>query len=53
MYKIKRLFSSKIKEEQQREFTTKSGKKMILPDIDKLVKESMKEHKEAYDILAR
>lgn len=51
MYKIKRL--SNLRGEEQREFTSSSGKKMKFPDIKRLVKDNIKKHKETYELLAK
>jgi predicted methyltransferase len=51
MYKVKRILNQGG--EVQKEFTSSSGKKYKFPDVKRLVKEDIKNHKVTYDILSR
>lgn len=55
MYKVKRFnkVSKESSDKEQRQFTSSSGKVMNLPNIKELVREDMRKHKEAYEILSK
>lgn len=56
MYKVKRFGREQLTTQDvvnQKEFSTKSVKKVDLDEISRMVREDMKKHKIAYDILSK